>query len=73
MKSLVKCPFCHGKGLADPLKGYDWDGLLRYWVKIGLTLAGNVTLSQAHFEYFGGGCMTKIDSALSRLKSRWGM
>ena len=45
MKNLVKCPFCHGKGRIDPLKGYDWEGLLRHWVKIGLTLVDNVTLS----------------------------
>ena len=45
MKNLVKCPFCHGKGRIDPLKGYDWEGLLRYWVNIGLTLVDNVTLS----------------------------
>lgn len=35
--------------------------------------ANERALSQAHFEYFGGGCMVKIEDALARLKSRRGM
>jgi len=45
-KAKFKCPYCHGKGIVDPLEGYDWQGLFRYWAVIGLTLSKHVRLEK---------------------------